>query len=122
MHKCATVGPILFAHQPLKYAPTYPNPIASSKPLGLVFESFPNQGRQNWWVSLFLVYFQSRKRFYNHKCPFVHPSVISQNPLTAWNHHSSFILHHSSFILSSFHDFSACFILCYFCPAARQKR
>ena len=64
--------------------------------------------------------FQSRKRLYNHKCPFVRLSVISQNPSTAWNHHtasfifhhssfilhhSSFILHHSSFILPSYRDF-----------------
>ena len=53
-------------------------------------------GLENFQYSIF----QSRKRLYNHKCPFVRLSVISQNPSTAWNHHTaSFILHLSSFFI-----------------------
>ena len=46
------------------------------------------------WIMLYSyhrkVYFQSRKRLYNHKCcPSVCLSVCNQNPTTAWNPHTS---------------------------------
>jgi len=44
--------------------------------------------------------FQSRKRLYINKCPFVRLSVSHRNLSTAWNHHpSSFFIHPPSFYL-----------------------
>ena len=51
--------------------------------------------------------FQSQKRLYIHKCPFVHPSVSLSGSKTLQQlksfifHHPTFIFHHSSFILHS---------------------
>ena len=58
------------------------------------------------------IHFQSRKRLYIHKCPFVCPSgsKTHQKLEIIIFHPSSFIIHHSS-LISRLLSFSACLLL-----------
>ena len=61
---------------------------------------------QSRYNSSSITLFQLQKRLYNRKCLSVRLFVLKQNPSTAWNHPSLFIIYLSSFII-----LHSCFII-----------